>query len=378
VRKGVKMKKKNLETVEAEIYAKRKTVRYDIRDLTVETIVNKYKASICEETDSLSKYNNIYIPDYQRDFTWDSERQAKLIESIILGLPIPFIFVAENKDGSWEIVDGSQRVRTLYAFVNNNLQLSKLNAISSLNGYKFEELEESRKGKFLNTALRIIVLSEETTDDVKKDMFERINRGSDLLKPMEKRKGIYPGLFTTFIYNYCETNEKFRKLALLDKWLINRQEYEELLLRFFALSETHIYEKGISTGVSAFLDKYIEKKNKEWGLMTTQELKKEKEKYIDKIDAVSDYVEKHFPYGYRHSSNPQTKRSIFEAISVGVDKAIQDKTINNTLDPDEVIGLFKNPNFVQCTNVAYMLHQKKKLNGRVQAVYQLVSTGSKN
>lgn len=229
------MNKAALEKVEEEIYAKRKTVRYDIRDLTVETIVKKYEASLSDDLiEGGSRYNYIYIPEYQRDFTWDEERQAKLIESIVLGLPIPFIFVAENKNSSWEIVDGSQRIRTMQAFLNDELVLKGLSSIESLNGYKFSELDETRKGKILNTALRIIVLSEETTDDVKTDMFERINRGSDLLKPMEKRKGIYPGVFTTFIYDYCAKETTFKRLVLLDKWLIKRQDcYLQTRSRFF-------------------------------------------------------------------------------------------------------------------------------------------------
>ena len=96
------LKKISLYDVEQEIYSKRQTIRYDIRDLTVESIVNKYEDSLESDDTELAKkkYNYIYIPEYQRDFTWDEDRQSKLIESIILGLPIPFIFVAENKDSS--------------------------------------------------------------------------------------------------------------------------------------------------------------------------------------------------------------------------------------------------------------------------------------
>ena len=77
-----------------------------------------------------------------------------------------------------------------------------LEKLDTLNGFKFEDLAPSRRGKFSDLPIRMIVLTEEATDEVKKDMFERINRGSDLLKPMEKRKGIYPGPFNTFIYQF--------------------------------------------------------------------------------------------------------------------------------------------------------------------------------
>ena len=367
--------KATLAQVEDEIYSKRRTVRYDVRDLTVEAISNKYNDSLedYEIENEIKKYNCIYIPEYQRDFTWDEIRQSKLIESIILGLPIPFIFVAENKDSSWEIVDGSQRIRTIHAFLNNKLSLVGLKSIVSLNGYKFEELDTSRQGKILNTALRIIVLSEETTDDVKKDMFERINRGSDLLKPMEKRKGIYTGEFTTFIYNYCEKSSKYRSLVQIDKWLIKRQEHEELLLRFFAITDTKVYEKGISGGISGFLDDYLENKNNEFEKLTPADLENAFGEYRQRIDNVLNYVEKNFPYGFRHMQNPQTKRSVFEAISVGVWLALSDGSALDSLSKERVAKFLSSNDFKQYTHVANELHKKPKFFGRIMGIYTLVS-----
>lgn len=367
--------KADLSVVEDEIYSKRKTVRYDIRDMTVEAISDKYNDSLDapSNTDSNKKYNYIYIPEYQRDFTWDEVRQSKLIESIVLGLPIPFIFVAENQDSSWEIVDGSQRIRTIHAFLNNQLRLEGLKAIKSLNGYAFNELDKSRQGKIMNTALRIIVLSEETTDDIKKDMFERINRGSDLLKPMEKRKGIYMGPFTTFIYDYCKTSTKYRNLVKIDRWLTHRQEYEELLLRFFALTDTGIYDKGINSGIGAFLDDYLQRKNDDLQKLSPDEVQDVLDSYEARINSVVEYVANNFPFGFCHKQNHQTKRGVFEAISVGVWLALNENTINPTLDQDYIkIGLLS-PEFMRYAGVANELHKKPKLYGRVRYIYNLVT-----
>ena len=363
-----------LEQVEEEIYSKRRTVRYDIRDLTVETISNKYHDSLDDDEKEVAEknFNYIYIPEYQRDFTWDEERQSKLIESIILGLPIPFIFVAENRDSSWEIVDGSQRIRTIHSFLNNQLCLQNLKSIKSLNGYKFDELDKSRQGKILNTALRIIVLSEETTDDVKKDMFERINRGSDLLKPMEKRKGIYTGKFTSFIYDYCRESDKYKELVKIDKWLVKRQEHEELLLRFFAITDTEIYEKGVNSSIASFLDEYLEKKNAEFKVLSLDSQEKTLNEYKDRINTVLDYVDRNFPYGFRHKLNPQTKRSVFEAISVGVWKAISERKALDTLDKNWVRDCLDSAEFKKYTQIANELHKKQKLNGRVMFIYDIV------
>jgi uncharacterized protein with ParB-like and HNH nuclease domain len=369
-----KLKISDLAEVEDQIYSKRQNVRYDIRDFTVEQIVSKYQDGLDEEEDNFKIYNYIYIPEYQRDFTWDLNRQSKLIESIILGLPIPLIFVAENKDSSWEIVDGSQRIRTLYAFVKNELRLQGLQSLTTLNGYSFKGLENTRQGKILNTALRIIVLAEETTDEVKKDMFERINRGSDLLKPMEKRKGIYPGEFNKFIYQYCKTHDDFKELVKIDLWLENRQEREELLLRFFALSENDTYAKGVDIGISNYLNEYLDKKNKEFEKLEPNKKTKLLELYTEKIDKVVEFVKKYFPYGFRHKQNPQTKRSVFEAISVGVWLIFEKNTpIRKDLSTVFIREKISAPEFKQFTHVPNEMHRKRMLFGRVDYIYTMLT-----
>jgi hypothetical protein len=376
------MKSFDSKSLEEQIYAKRREVRYDMRDLTVEYISGKYTDGIQysntdeEERKGINiKRNILFVPEYQREFTWDEKRSSKLIESILLGLPIPFIFVAENGDGAWEIVDGSQRIRAIHTFVENNLQLSGLESLTSANGIKFSDLENSRKGKFLDTALRFIILSEETTDDVKKDMFERINRGSDLLKPMEKRKGIYTGPFTTFIYDYVEKSTDFSKLLEVDRWLEKRQERQELLLRFFALSENRAYQSGVPGSLTDYLDRYLEKKNKELSSLDPKQLEEKISEYENQIDSVNNVVKKVFPFGYRHSENPQTKRSVFEAVSVGTYMAILESEPNfefEGLDKGDVIDALNNPEFKRNTHVANHSHKKQKLAGRIEYIRDML------
>ncbi|MCX5468758.1 DUF262 domain-containing protein [Acinetobacter nematophilus] len=378
--------KADINKVEEEIYTKRKTVRYDIRDLTVEQIINKYQDSLDEFWDSETNlegrkpqsYNLIYIPEYQRDFTWDENRQSKLIESIVLGLPIPFIFVAENSNSSWEVVDGSQRIRTLYNFVKNNLSLKNLESLKLLNNYQFNDLETSRKGKFLSTALRLIVLSEETTDDVKKDMFERINKGSDLLKPMESRKGIYKGKFNDFLYSYAK-NDKYVELTPLERWLEKRQEREELLLRFFALSENKKFSIGLEKiGVSKHLDEYLDKKNNSFEKMNAKDLENELTKYKNMISNVIDLVDNVFIYGFRLGHNPHTKRSVFEAISIGVGQFIEthSQIDYKKFDKDEIFKGLNSYEFKKLIN-GNQLHKRNKLNGRVLFIVRLLEENYK-
>lgn len=374
-------KQLKLEKLEEQIYAKRREVRYDMRDLTVEYISDKYEHGIeysNKDEDKRSQIetqrNILYIPEYQREFTWDEKRSSKLIESILLGLPIPFIFVAENADGAWEIVDGSQRIRTIHAFITNKLKLSGLQSLNIANNIYFEDLEKTRKGKFLDTALRFIILSEETTEDVKKDMFERINRGSDLLNSMEKRKGIYMGEFTRFIYKYAENNVDFNIALKVDKWLEKRQEKQELLLRFFALSEDNSYEKGISGSISDYLDRFLERKNSELAKMNEKQRDEKILSYEAKINAVVKTALDFFPYGFRHKETPQTKRSIFEAISVGSAIALE-KEISSKINADLLLEHLGSENFQKYTHTANQLHKKEKLSGRIDYIANLLIKG---
>ena len=77
-----------------------------------------------------------YVPDYQRNMVWNDIRQSEFIESVLIGLPIPFLFYYEDSDGKYEIVDGSQRLRTLRRFMDDELKLKKLELLQELNGLK--------------------------------------------------------------------------------------------------------------------------------------------------------------------------------------------------------------------------------------------------
>lgn len=347
------MERDKVEKSEQQIYELRKTVRYDIRELTIEIIVNKYNKGLGYDEENKSKdntdyYNTIYVPEYQRDFTWDEIRQSRFIESVLLGLPVPLIFVAENKDSAWEIVDGSQRIRTLDSFINNSLQLKGLEKLNTLNGFCFNDFEKSRQGKFKDTPIRMIVLSEEADDTAKKDMFERINRGSDLLKPMEKRKGIYLGPFRDFIYDKCAKNDKFIELAPIDKWLVKRQEREELLLRFFALSENYT-KYPHNKGISSFLDEYLDKKNKMLAKLSEPDRNEVLDKHYKELNSTLDFVKRYSELGFRRTQNPQTKRVIFEAIAVGVNMALQ-KTPNLEFSKRRMNEILNTKEFIDLTS----------------------------
>ena len=126
---------------EAQIEEHRKVVDYNIIEYPIEVIVGKYLGGSDEDGEKLTK-PEFYVPDYQREHTWDEKRKSKFIESVLIGLPIPFLFLAEVEDeeGRLEIVDGSQRIRTLVEFVSGKLVLNDLEKLPLLNGFTFDQL----------------------------------------------------------------------------------------------------------------------------------------------------------------------------------------------------------------------------------------------
>ena len=121
------------------------------------------------------------------------------------------------------------------------------------------------------------------------------------------------------------------------------------------------------------MDEYLNEKNKEFEKYNEHKVTAVLNDYKSRIDSVVEYVNNNFPYGFRHAYNPQTKRSVFEAISVGVWLALQENTQKNSLDNSDVIEVFNSEEFRRYTHVASELHKKEKLKGRIEMIYQLVS-----
>ena len=231
---------------EAQIVLHHKIIDYDTREYPVEVIVQKYLERL-EEDD-----NDFFVPDYQRELVWPERHQSRFIESVLMGLPIPLLFIAdvEGKEGRAEIVDGSQRVRTLARFMQNELALSELKLLTNLNGFRYRDLPLVRQRRFGRHTLRMIELREGVAEDVRRDIFSRINTGSVELNDMEQRWGVNDGPFLQFIRT-CSQHPLFKKLTPLSDPAINRHEDQEFVLRYFAYLDRY---KEFDRSVVDFLD----------------------------------------------------------------------------------------------------------------------------
>lgn len=296
---------------EKEIIEKERIVDYNTKEYPVETVVQKFMTG--RDTDE----NELFVPDYQRDFSWDPKRQSKFIESVMIGLPIPYIFVADlaNNEGRLEIVDGSQRVRTLAAFLNNELILIGLEKLALLNGFRFSDLPISRQRRFNRRTMRMIELTHKADEEVRRDIFERINTGSDILKDMEVRRGISGGPIITLIEE-CAAIPLFKQLAPLSEASQKRRERDEFVLRFFVYLDR--YTK-FDRSVRDFLDDWLNETKKEFTEDIANNMRAEFERMLK-------FVEKYFQSGFaKAAKHSRTPRIRFEAISVGTALALRIK-----------------------------------------------------
>jgi len=326
---------KDKNAAESQIREQRKPIDYDTKEYPVETLVQKY------EDDKDKNRNELFIPDYQRELAWDEKRQSKFIESVLLGLPIPYIFVADvyesgyepgnegSNEARLEIVDGTQRIRTLANFLNGSLKLQGLEKLPLLNGFYFQDFPLSRQRRFKRTTLRMIQLTEKADEEVRRDMFERINTGSVELNDMEKRRGIRPGPFLELIKQLAG-EQIFQELCPFSDALKKRREPEEYALRFFAyLNNYEKFERNVNT----FIDSYLEEKNNDESL--------NKQGMKDEFMKMLEFVKKYYPNGFKKSDTAKRiYRVRFESIAVGTALALRQNadvvpTNVNWLDSDK-------------------------------------------
>lgn len=229
---------------------------YRLADFSIGELLKKFVLKGEEAEFEDESISGLYVPQYQRDFIWQIKMQSKFIESIFMGVPIQPLFAFElDEDGNLELLDGVQRLSSIKSFVDNELTLSDLEELDSLNGFKFNDLETARKRKFSNTTLKLYIINQNTDEGIRADIFRRVNEGGQRLEPAEIRKGKFIGnLFYDFILeisNSTEFNRLFSSTKNTDKL---RGEKEELVSRFYALSNN--YTKFVHS-VKGFMDEYI-------------------------------------------------------------------------------------------------------------------------
>lgn len=318
---------------EAQIAELQKITDYEIREWPIEVLVEKFTNG--RETDT----SEIFIPDYQREMVWSAKQQSRFIESILIRLPVPFIFAADigsgDREGALEIIDGSQRLRTLDNFLSDRLSLVSLVRLTTANGMRFSDFAKPRQLRFKRSTIRVIELTDQADEQARREMFDRLNSGGSKLTSMEVRRGVEDGPFMKMITELAGT-QLFISMVPLSERNAKRKEYEELALRYFAYANNY---KAFQKSVDSFLTDYLKARNDQAQPEDLKAMSAEFERSLQ-------FVRQYFPNGFKRTGYNTVPRIRFEAIAVGVTLALREKP---DLQPVDVTVWLDSPEFIKHT-----------------------------
>lgn len=289
------------------------------------------------------KRGDIFIPPFQRDYVWSQAEASRLIESLLLGLPVPGVFLAkESGSNKLLVIDGQQRLKSLLFFYEGFFNPKKddtrkrvfrlKNVQENFEGKTYEELEEDDRIKLDDSIIHSTIIKQETpTDDNTSiyHVFERLNTGGRKLTPQEIRSAIYIGKLNDLIANlndYPSWRELFGKKN-------NRLKDQEMILRFFAMyTSLETYSKPLKEFLNKFNNKCRNPKDAEL------------ERLADIFKRTTDIILKNIG---KSAFRPDRvfNASAFEVLMVSIAKRI-DLNINFSLFVENIDNLYKDQDFV--------------------------------
>ncbi|MEY3870686.1 MAG: hypothetical protein RLZZ338_4580 [Cyanobacteriota bacterium] len=243
-------------------------IRVDTRQLTIDLVLKRIK------------YNELELsPDFQRKSVWNDEAKSRLIESILIRIPLPAFYLDATEDDKWVIIDGLQRLTALKEFIlekntEQQLRLNGLNYLRDIEGKSYQELPRNYQRRIEETQLTIYLIEKGTPTNVKYEIFRRINTGGMPLSPQEIRNALNQGEATKFIAELADM-EEFKKVTKLDQSKRKlRATDQEFVLGFLAytLNDYHDFEKAESRDM--FFHSVMKKLNEELSPQQINELKR--------------------------------------------------------------------------------------------------------
>lgn len=297
-----------------ELQQQRRKVDFDTYDITVDELVRRVARRRIEIS-----------PAYQRQFRWGPERQSKLIESIILGIPVPPLFMATNVEADegqkWEVVDGLQRLLSMTNFLGGAetrevarleglpLRLRELEILPSLDGLAADDLPADVREGLLDRPVKVIVLNDKSDVQVRFDLFERLNTGGVRLTDQEVREAVFVGPFMDLLTELAAT-DKFKAVVNLQAGKQKDGTPQDFVLRFFAFHDRY---KSFDHSVKDFLNEYCA------DAADYPQLNRRR----DLFERAFTLLGKAFPTGIHRGPRSITPVNVFEAVSVGAALALE-------------------------------------------------------
>ena len=311
-------------------------------------------------------------PDYQRRFRWDATRQSRLIESFLMNVPIPPIFLNEDSYGKYSIIDGKQRLSAVHEFLRGRLKLSGLQVFSDINGFSYDDLPPTLQ-RVINTrpTMRAVIILRQSDADVKFEVFQRLNTGGVSLNPQEIRNSAFSGPFNDLLVELSGADAFHRMLGIKqkDRSAIYREMRDvEFVLRYFTFRD--IWD-SFAGGMRRYMDHYMaEHRN-----MTAEARDSAKTDFLSTIDVVEAAFGNHAFRRWLPEKNnwkSQILASLFDAQMFGCAGLDHQKILRHQdRINDEFKRLFSDYEFLRAINAATNTPSYFKV--RVKMVRRLIT-----
>lgn len=274
----------------------------ELGDFPIDTLlIRNEQRSVFEIVRRIEAGGYIMNPEFQRDFVWDRDRQSKLIESVVMRIPLPVFYLAEDTEGRIIVVDGLQRLTTFQDFLANRFRL-KLPEQELLNGKRFGDLSPKLQNRIEDCNLILYILDSDVPDHAKFQIFERVNGGVPLTR-QQMRNCIYSGPATNWLKKESET-ELF--LAATGKSLDAKKMRDRELINRFCAFHLLGYESYTKADMDGYLASALQKMNE----MPNSELDDLSAKFRRALKNNYELFERH---AFRKHTPSQESRNIFNA-----------------------------------------------------------------
>ena len=364
--------KQNLSDLQQK--ARERTVKTQNIEYDLETLVKKIKRGTIK-----------LDPDYQRRHRWTTETSSRLIESLILNIPVPLIYLSQDVDidietgdeeSRYSVIDGQQRLTAIIKFFNNEFSLTGLDALTELEGTYYKDLPPFLIRRLEERTIKCLRIDSTVDDQVKYDIFERLNSGSVKLEAQELRNAVSRGPFNDLLKELAE-DINFRILLQIDpsnpegNGKVRKMEDVELVLRFFALNNYN--DQSLRKGFKQFLTDEMDKFNQ----LGKSELSEMKQTFLITMRTIREAFGNKAFAKYRYENNVFSKMSnfnaaVFDALAVSISMSID--TTDPQIAPDKVNDfrdLFKQQTFFDAVSVS--TGDREKIVARIEAAKQVFS-----
>lgn len=276
---------------------------------------------------------------FQRKQIWKNDKASALIESIIMNVPIPPLYFAEEENGKWLVLDGLQRLSSIKSFYENEFALTKLGVLKELNKLKYKDLNPKSKSLLDDGMFRVNVIRRDSHPDIKYDIFMRLNQGAVTLNYQELRNCLYRGLLNDLAKEICETNTDFLQILKQTK---PHQRYldVEFVIRYFAFSDNiYVDENGDVTlrnyksKLVQYLNEYMESKKN----FTAEDVEKYRNRFNSTIQKVLIVFTKQ--NAFRITGSTKIYRTIADFIMPSFERMSEEYLRSNK---DQIYAMYQN------------------------------------